>query len=128
MLAAVATFLTGVLRLDCREMDAGCEPVSSWHANAHIIDAGIVALALVLAPFVLARSVRFAVEWRDLSIPTLVFGVGTIAVGVAGGAIGQGAASLLAALVWFTWITILAMRMYRLSRTTQPPRRSTLRG
>jgi hypothetical membrane protein len=119
-IAALATFLTGVLRLDCREIDEGCEPVSSWHANAHIIDAGIVALAFVLAPFVLARALRFVAEWRDLSIPTLFFGIGTITVGIVAGAIGPGAASLLAALVWFAWITTLAIRMHRLSRATRP--------
>jgi hypothetical membrane protein len=116
--AALATFLTGVLRLDCREIDEGCEPVSSWHANAHVIDAGIVALAFVVAPFVLARGLRLVAEWRDLSIPTLLFGIGTIAVGIVAGALGPGAASLLAAVVWFAWITILAIRMHRLSRET----------
>jgi hypothetical membrane protein len=118
-IAAAATFLTGIFRLDCREIDKGCEPVSSWHANAHIIDAGLTVVAFALAPFVLARGLRFATGWRDLSIPTLSFGIGTIVVGVVGGAIGPGAASLLAVLVWFIWITILAIRMHRLSRAAR---------
>jgi hypothetical protein len=118
-IAAAATFLTGIFRLDCREIDQGCEPVSSWHTNAHIIDAGLTVIAFVLAPFVLARALRFATGWQDLSIPTLAFGIGVIVVGVVGGAIGPGAASLLAVLVWFAWITILAIRMHRLSRATR---------
>jgi hypothetical protein len=51
-------------------------------------------IALVLAPFVLARALKFVPAWRDLWIPTLVFGVGTIAAAVVGGAIGDGVASL----------------------------------
>jgi hypothetical membrane protein len=118
-LAAVATFLTGVFRLDCRDIDEGCEPVSSWHANAHIIDAGITVIAFLLAPFVLAWALRSAQGWPDLTIPTLCFGVGTIVVAVVGGAIGPGFASLLAVLVRFAWITVLALRMQRLSRATR---------
>lgn len=110
-LAGVATFLTGVFRLDCREIDEGCEPISSWHANAHIIDAGITVIAFLLAPFVLAWALRSAPGWHDLSIPTLAFGVGVMMIAIGGGAIGPGVASLLAVLVWFVWITVLAIRM-----------------
>jgi hypothetical protein len=52
-------------------------------------------------------------------MPTLSFGVGTIVVAVVGGAIGPGFASLVAVLVWFAWITVLALRMHRLSRATR---------
>jgi hypothetical protein len=44
--------------------------------------------------------------------------VGTIVFAVAGGAVGPGFASLLAVLVWYVWITVLALRMLRLSRAT----------
>jgi hypothetical membrane protein len=118
-LAGGATFLTGVFQLDCREIDEGCEPVSSWQANAHIIDAGITVIAFLLAPFVLSWALRSAPGWPDLTIPTLCFGLGTIVVAVVGGAIGPGFASLLAVLVWFAWITVLALRMHRLSRATR---------
>jgi hypothetical protein len=77
-------------------------------------------IAFLLAPFVLAWALRSAEGWRDLSIPTLSFGVGTIVVAVVGGAIGPGFASLLAVLVWFVWVTVLALRMHRLSRATRP--------
>lgn len=77
-------------------------------------------IALVLAPFVLSRALKFIPEWRDLWIPTILLAVGTIAAAVLGGAIGAGVASLLGVLVWFIWITILAARMLRPSRATEP--------
>jgi hypothetical protein len=64
-----------------------------------------------LAPFALARALKLALYWRDLWIPTLVLGVSTVAAAIGGGALGDRAASLLAALVWFSWIVILAIRM-----------------
>jgi hypothetical membrane protein len=118
--AGVGIFLSGFFRIDCRHIDSGCDPNSSWHAVAHNANGGITVIALVLAPFILARGLKFIPEWRTLWIPTLVFGVATIAAAVLGGAIGDGVASLLGVLVWFVWITILAARMLRLSRATDP--------
>jgi hypothetical membrane protein len=118
--AGVGIFLSGFFRIDCRHIDRGCDPNSSWHAVAHNMTGGITVIGLVLAPFVLARALKFIPEWRDLWILTLVFGVGTIAAAVLGGAIGDGVASLLGVLVWFIWITILAARMLRLSLATEP--------
>ena len=118
--AGVGILLSGFFRIDCRHIDRGCDPNSSWHAVAHNVTGGITVIGLVLAPFVLSRALKFIPEWRDLWIPTLVFAVGTIAAAVLGGAIGDGVASLLAVLVWFIWITILAARMLRLSRATEP--------
>ena len=117
-IAGLGIFCSGLLRLDCRHIDGGCNPQSSWHGNAHVADAAVIALALVLAPFVLARALRFVPEWRDLWIPTLAFGIGTIVAAVVGGAIGAGAASLLGVLPWFTWITVLAIRMQRIAGST----------
>ena len=113
-------FLSGFFRIDCRHIDRGCDPSSSWHAVAHNITGGITVIGLVLAPFVLSRALKLVPEWRGLWVPTLVFAVGTIAAAVIGGAIGEGVASLLAALVWFIWITVLAARMLRLSRASPP--------
>lgn len=103
-----------------RRIPRGCDPVSSWHAVAHNADGGITVIALVLAPFVLARTLKFVPEWRDLWIPTLAFGIGTIVAAVVGGAIGAGAASLFGVLPWFAWITVLAIRMQRVSRPMRP--------
>jgi hypothetical membrane protein len=116
--AGVGIFLSGFFRLDCRHIDRGCDPASSWHAVAHNVNGGITVIALVIAPFVLSRALKFIPEWRDLWITTLVFGACTIAAAVLGGAIGDGVASLLGVFVWFVWITILAVRMLRLSRAT----------
>jgi hypothetical membrane protein len=113
--AGVGIFLSGFFRLDCRHIDRGCDQVSSWHAVAHNIDGGFTVLALVLAPFVLLRALKLAPHWRDLWVPTLAFGIGTIVAAIAGGAVGDGLASLLGVLVWFAWITVLAVRMFRLS-------------
>jgi hypothetical protein len=101
-------------RLDCRHIDRGCEH-ESWHALTHGADAGLTVLALVLARFVLARALKLAPRWRQLWLPTLAFAVGTIAAAVAGGIVGAGLASLPGPLVWFAWITMLAIRMLRLS-------------
>ncbi len=106
--AGVGVFFTGFFRLDCRQIDPGCED-SSWHAVAHNTVAGLTILALVLAPFVLARVLKLRLRWRDLWVPTLAFGIGTIVAAVAGSAVGEGLGSLLAVLVWFIWIAVLAI-------------------
>jgi Protein of unknown function (DUF998) len=114
--AGVCIFLTGLFRLDCREMDTGCGN-SSWHAQTHFAVAGLTALVLVLAPFVMARALKVATpDWRDLWMPTLGFAIGSVVAGLAGSAAGGGLGSLLLALVWFTWIVVLALRMLRLTR------------
>jgi hypothetical protein len=113
--AGVCIFLTGFLRLDCREIDAGCGN-SSWHAQSHLALAALTALVLVLAPFVVARGLKLTQNWRDLWVPTLAFAIGTVVAGVAGSAVGGGLGSLLAALVWFTWVAMLAVRMLRPTR------------
>jgi hypothetical protein len=118
--AGAGIFLSGFFRIDCRHIDRGCDPNSTWHAAAHNVTGGITVIALVLAPFVLSRAFKLIPEWHDLRLPTLVFAFGTIVAAVLGGAIGEGVASLVAALVWFIWITILAARMLRLSRAPRP--------
>jgi hypothetical membrane protein len=110
----IGIFLSGFFRLDCRQIDVGCED-SSWHAAAHNATAGIIVLALVFAPFVLARGLKVSPAWNDLWVPTLAFGVGTVVAAIAAGAVGEGLSSLVAVLVWFVWITVLAIRMLRLA-------------
>jgi hypothetical membrane protein len=111
----VALFLTGIFTLDCRVIDAGCENTSS-QAIVHSIVAGLAALAILASPFVVARGVRFTDGWQDLRIPSLVFGVLAVVGAVVGSAVGEGLASYVLAIVWFAWVTILAVRMLRLVR------------
>jgi hypothetical membrane protein len=117
-LVGVCIFLTGFFRLDCREIDAGCDIVS-WHATAHVITAGVTILALLAAPFVLARALKHAPAWRDLWLPTLAFGVATIVTAVVASAVGEGLGGLLAVFVWFVWITVLAIRLWRLAERVE---------
>jgi hypothetical protein len=106
----------GLLRLDCRQMNPGCDD-TSWHAVGHNINAGPTLLAFALAPFVLARAFKHAPSWHDRWLPTLGVGIGTIAAAIVGGAIGEGLGQFLFQSLWFAWIAVLALRMLRLSRT-----------
>ena len=74
-------------------------------------------LTLLLAPFVVARALKLTQHWHDLWLPTLAFAIGTVVAGLVGSALGGGLGSLLAALVWFAWIAMLAVRMLRQTRT-----------
>jgi hypothetical protein len=110
-------FLTGFLTLDCREIDSGCSGDDvSWQANGHMMVAILTVLALLVAPFVVARAMKFAAAWRDLRVPTVMFGVVTIVGGVAGSVVGAGLGQYVLVAVWFAWVTVLALRMFRLSR------------
>jgi hypothetical protein len=120
-LVGVGVFVSGFLRLDCRQIDPGCED-ASWHAAGHNINGGITLLALVLAPFVLSRAFKLDPGWHDRWLPTLGAGVATIAAAIVGGTAGEGFGQFLALSVWFGWIALLALRMLRLSpRTAATP-------
>jgi hypothetical protein len=112
----VGVFLSGFLRLDCRQIDRACED-ASWHAVGHNINGGITVLALVLAPFVLARAFKLAPSWHDRWLPSLGAGIATVVAAILGGAIGEGVGQFLAVTIWFAWIALLALRMLRLSRS-----------
>jgi hypothetical protein len=113
----VGAFVSGFLRVDCRQIDRGCDD-TSWHAVGHNITGGITILALVLAPFVLARAFKHAPSWHDRWLPTLGAGIGTVVAAIVGGAIGEGLGQFLAQSLWFAWIALLALRMLRLSGKT----------
>jgi hypothetical protein len=113
----VGAFFSGFLRLDCRQIDPGCDD-TSWQAVGHNINGGITVLALVLAPFVLARAFKLAPSWHDRWLPTLGAGIGTVAAAIGAEAIGEGIGQFLALSLWFAWIALLALRMLRLSRST----------
>lgn len=83
-------------------------------------------LALLVAPFVLARAFRFATSWRDLRAPSLALDVATVVGLFAGSAVGESLGQYLAFLPWFTWIGLLAVRMLRVrkdeAQISQPAR------
>jgi hypothetical membrane protein len=103
-----ALFLVGLFPVDCRAIDAGCDkPWDSWHGTAHGIAAAIATIAFLLAPFALARALQLAPRWRGFWVPTLGFGIGTIAALLVGGVFGQGLSDLLSAVVWLAWVAVL---------------------
>ena len=113
----VGAFASGFLRLDCRQMDGNCED-TSWHAVGHNVNSGIVVLALVLAPFVLAGAFKRAPSWRDRWLVTLAVAIGIIPAAIVGGAIGEGLGQFLVQSLWFGWIALVALHMLGLSRNT----------
>lgn len=116
----VCIVLTGVLTLDCREIDTRCEN-ASWRATGHITVAGLTGLALVASPFVVARALRFTDAWNDLRVPSLTFGVLTVVGSAGGSAVGAGLGSYVAVIIWFAWITVLSVRMLHLARARSGP-------
>ena len=108
-------FLTGIFTLDCREIDTGCEN-SSWQATSHLTVAGVTVLALFASPFVVARAVRFSEGWQDVRVPSLVLGGLTVVASTVASAAGAGLGSYVAVIVWFAWLTVLALRMLRLAQ------------
>lgn len=113
-------FLTGIFTLDCREIDAPCEN-ASWQATSHLTVAGVTVLALFVSPFVVARAVRFSDGWQDLRAPSLILGALTVVASAVASAWGEGLGSYVAVIIWFAWLTLLAVRMLRLARTTSDP-------
>lgn len=111
----VLRFLEGFLRLDCRGIDAGCEN-ESWQADAHGIESGIAAALLFIVPPVLAFAFRRLPEWKDLWLPTLLTVPAVIGISILFSIFGNGAATRAASIGWFLWLTLVALRLLRLSR------------
>jgi hypothetical protein len=121
-IVGVGLFLTGVFTLDCRQIDAGCADADvSGQASAHLGVGLATALALLISPFVVARAVKFADDWRDLRLLSVVLGCLAIVGAVAGSAVGEGLGQYLMVIAWFAWLTVLAIRMHRLARASQEP-------
>jgi hypothetical protein len=122
MVLGIGRFLEGFFRLDCRGMDPGCDN-TSWQADAHGIESGIVAAAFFIAPALLAFAFRGRPEWRDLWLPTLLAVPIVIATSVLFSILGNGAATRAASIVWFLWLALIAFRLLRVAerRTVGPP-------
>src|SRR6266498_4024721 len=52
MLTALAIFVEGFFRLDCRGIDSGCTN-DSWHASAHKMNNRFTVVATIAAPLIL---------------------------------------------------------------------------
>jgi hypothetical membrane protein len=110
-------FLTGIFTLDCQEIDARCEN-TSWQAASHLTVAGVTVLALFVSPLVVGRAVRFSEGWQDLRVPSLIFGALAVVASIVASAGGEGLGSYVAVIVWFVWVSVLAVRMLRLAGAT----------
>jgi uncharacterized protein DUF998 len=112
--AALGLFLDGLFRLDCQGIDLRCDN-TSWHADAHRIESGFTATALLLTPFVLAFAFRRLPSWRSLWLPTLLATPVLVVVSALFGALGNGAATRAGSIVWFLWVALVAFHLLQLS-------------
>jgi Protein of unknown function (DUF998) len=64
----IAQFFDGRFRVDCRGIDAGCDPLGSWHAKAHGMESGVTILCFLFAPFVLAWAFHHLRRWRPMPL------------------------------------------------------------
>jgi Protein of unknown function (DUF998) len=116
LIGVVATgiVVTGIATEECRVMDPGCRNDSA-EIVVHVIAALLAGLALLISPFVLARSMRWIPAWQDLRRTTLVLGAITVVGTVVGSAIGEGLGAYAAFVPWFAWILLLSGRMATLA-------------
>lgn len=105
-------FVDGLVRLDCRGIDAGCENVS-WHAHAHKIESGVTGAAFLLAPLILAFAFRRIPGWHDAWLPTLAVVPALIVANVIFSAWGDGAATRAGTAVGFAWMAYIAIHLLR---------------
>jgi hypothetical protein len=105
-------FVTGIFRLDCRGIDAGCEN-DSWHAQAHKTASGITSASFLLAPLILAFAFRRIPEWREAWLPTLATVPALLVANVVFSVWGDGAATRAGTVVGFIWIAYLALCLLR---------------
>lgn len=119
----VGVFFDGWLRLDCREIDAGCSAGgTSWLAIAHQIESLITVTGMIVAVFALARAFKKSEHWQDLRTPTLIVGFASVG-GILGGTVltgleivGGGLAARVGLTVWFAWLAPVSYRLWRIAR------------
>lgn len=113
----VGQFLDGVFRLDCREIDAGCDTTNaSWHASAHGIETAFTVLGTLIAVFALARAFKKSDPWKSLWLPTLLTGFAFIfsLVGPVTYA-GDGFGVRVATTVWYLWLALVSYCLLRIA-------------
>ena len=126
VIAGIGLFLDGLFRLDCRDIDAGCQN-DSWHAEAHRMEGRVSTAAIFAAPIVLAFAFRRLPAWRDTWLPSLAAIPVSILMGILFSALGNGAATRATSLTWALWLAFVAFRLLRKGDTSgrERERRST---
>jgi hypothetical protein len=114
LIAGVGSFLDGLVRLDCRGIDAACTN-DSWHSHAHKIESGVTGAATLLSVLILAFAFRRASAWRGAWLPTLLVVPGILVANVAFSAIGDGAATRAGTVVFFAWVAFVGAWLLRVS-------------
>ena len=119
VVAGLGMFLDGLFRLDCQGIDLRCDN-TSWHSDAHRIESGFTAAALLLTPFVLAFAFRQLPAGRSLWLPTLLATPALVVVSAVFGALGNGAGTRAGSVVWFLWVALVAFHLLQLSSRALP--------
>jgi hypothetical protein len=127
----LGSVIDGVLREDCAlSTSEACQrlqddPGLSWHHQAHDIESVIVVVALLAAPFVLAKAFRQFDALRGLRGYSLEAGVAAVAATVAYvllyGDPGGGIAQRVLILIFMAWIAVISIAMLRSSPATRTP-------
>ena len=129
-IVGLGLLLDGVFRLDCQGIDAACAN-TSWQSDAHRLESGVTAGALLLTPLILAFAFRAIDAWRPVWLVTLLATPCSIVTSALFSALGNGAASRAGSVVWFVWLAFVALHLLRVAnderQMTAPaaaPRRS----
>jgi hypothetical membrane protein len=109
-LVGLTLFLQGFLRLDCQNIDAGCEN-TSWHSDAHGLATGVSAAFLFASPIVLAFAFRRLANWRNAWLPTLAAIPAFLLTSVLFSVLGNGASTRAGAITWFLWLAFIAFQL-----------------
>ena len=108
----IGTFLDGIFRLDCQGIDSACSN-DSWHSQAHKVESGVTAgavlLALLLLPFVLRRITDRRAHW----LPMLAALPALFAANAAFSTLGDGAATRAGTVAAFAALAFVGYRLLR---------------
>jgi Protein of unknown function (DUF998) len=105
-------FLDGLFRLDCRGIDVGCHN-DSWHAHAHKVESGITAVALLVAPLILAFAFRRIPAWRGAWLPSLLTVPLVLLANAVFSTVGDGAATRAGTVVISAWVAFVSVWILR---------------
>ena len=109
-LTGLTLFLQGFFRLDCRDIDTGCEN-TSWVSYGHRLFTGISTAFLFAAPVLLALAFRRLPGWRRAWLPSVLAIPLFFAASVLFSLIGAGASTRTGAVAWFVWLGYVAYEL-----------------